>query len=135
MTDYKPEYCDKLRQHCENGMSLESFCASIKVSPQTIEDWYDRYEEFQSIMQMAPCLELYYWEQTLLTAIYQKNKEGILVAKSRIDTLSKYVTSPLKKSTYTNLKDTRTKKSSGSSRDALNDFALLQKSRQALVKS
>lgn len=127
MTTYKSEYCEKLKTHCANGMSLESFCASLKVSPQTIEDWYDLHEDFQNMMQMAPCLELYYWEQSLLTAIHQKNKEGILVSKSKIDSLSKYVTSPLKKSTYSNLKGTRKKTDTGSTKDALDDFALLQK--------
>lgn len=127
MTTYKTEYCEKLRLHCSNGKSMESFCALINVSPQTVEDWYDQHDDFKHMMQMAPCLELYYWESILLTAIEHKNKESILVSKSKIDSLNKFVTSPLKKSTYINLKDDRKKTAStaSSTRDALEDFKLL----------
>lgn len=127
MTIYKPEYCTRLKEHCENGNSLESFCAAINVSPKLIGEWYDLHEEFQNMLEMAPCLELYYWERELLTHMHLKNKEGMLIAKSRIDSLSKYVTSPLKKETYNSLKEHRKSPHAGTSKDALEDFRLLQK--------
>jgi hypothetical protein len=126
MSSYKPEYCKKLKEHCENGNSLESFCAKINVSPKAITEWYEMHEDFQHMLEMAPCLELYYWEQALLTAMHQKNKEGMLISKSRIDALSKYVTSPLKKETYTGLKEHKKTQTFGNSKDALNDYFLLQ---------
>jgi hypothetical protein len=126
MTFYDSKYCQRLIDHCENGKSLESFCAALKVSPKVIEDWYIDHLDFQDAVNMAPCLELLYWEQTMIRAIQNKDKESITVAKSRLDNLSKYVVSPLKKNTYSGLKEAHLTKSTTSTGDLVKDLYLTQ---------
>lgn len=123
--DYKPDLCEKLKIHCENGKSLESFCAVIRVSPKVITEWYLEYPDFKEAVEMAPCLELYFWEATMIRALTNKDKESLLVAKSKLDNLSKYVISPLKKNTYNDLKDTSNNKQVLSSGDLVKDMNLL----------
>jgi len=126
MTSYKPEYCEQLLTHCDSGRSLESFCALIRVSPKVIEDWYAEHTEFKEAMEMAPCLELLYWEMTMVRALQNRDKDSINVAKSKLDQLSKYVVSPLKKLTYKNLKESDVNKSVTSSGDLVRDWKLLR---------
>lgn len=126
MRTYKHEYCEQLRIHCENGKSLESFCAALGVSPKIISEWYNEHQEFQDAVDMAPCLELLYWEMTMVRALNNKDKESIMVAKSRLDNLYKCVTSPLKKNTYSDLKENPTnKKMFKSTGDLVSDYRLL----------
>lgn len=126
--DYSPEICDKLKIHCENGKSLESFCAHIGVSPKIIIKWYEDYPEFKEAVELAPCLEIYYWEMTLIRALARGEKESINVSKSRLEKLEKYVMSPLKKNTYKNLKEPKlTADTMSSTGDLVQDFDLLHK--------
>lgn len=125
MTFYKEDYCEQLKIHCENGKSLESFCAVLRVSPKIISEWYNDHFEFREAVDMAPCLELLYWEMTMVRALQNKDKESINVAKSKLDNLSKYVISPLKKNTYVDLKETNINKSTTSSGDLVKDYRLL----------
>jgi len=133
MAAYKPEYCERLRNHCENGRSLESFCAleGVRVSPKTISEWYNEHPEFRDAVDMAPCLELLYWEMQMTTALVNKEKETINVAKSKLDNLSKYVISPLKKNTYSDLKENTLSTSNISSGDAVKDFHILYDKKRA----
>lgn len=126
MTFYEPKYCQQLIDHCDNGKSLESFCAAIKVSPKIIRVWYKDYKEFQEAVEMAPCIELLYWEQAMIRALANKDKETIVVAKSRLDSISKYVVSPLKKNTYADLKEENTNRKLEGSGDLVKDWHLLQ---------
>jgi hypothetical protein len=126
MLEYHPAQCEKLRLHCTNGKSLESFCASIGVTPNTILQWYSDFPDFRETVEMAPCLELYYWEQRLLEAIERGDKDIIIVIKSRIDNLMKYVVSPIKKETYSNFKeDISTATKIQSSGDLIKDLEIL----------
>ena len=126
MFDYSPEQCDAIKFHCKNGNSLESFCAKIGVSPKVINEWYQEYPDFKEAVEMCPCLELYYWENELKKALENCEKEVLPLIKSRIDILLKYVTSPIKKETYSNFKEDTSKsvkqKSTG---DLIKDYHLL----------
>ena len=125
MVNYKPEFCEQLKRHCENGKSLESFCAVLRISPKVISEWYLEYSEFKEAVEMAPCLELLYWEHTLIRAIERRDKDSINLAKSRLDNLAKYVISPLKKNTYIDLKETNQNKQVATSGDLVKDLSLL----------
>lgn len=123
---YSPEICDKLKVHCENGKSLESFCAHIGVSPKIIEEWFLEYAEFKEAVEMAPCYEMYYWEMELIRALGRADRETINVAKGKLERLSKLVSSPSRKNTYSNLKEPKASKNAvASSGDLVEDFTLL----------
>lgn len=124
--DYSRELCEKLKIHCKNGKSLESFCAHIGVSPKIIEDWYLEYPEFKESVEMAPCYELYYWEMELIRALTNKDKEVITVARTKLEKLSKFVTSPSRKTTYSGLKEPKaSKENKASTGDLVQDYTLL----------
>jgi hypothetical protein len=125
MSLYKPEYCEQLLTHCDSGRSLESFCALIRVSPKVISEWYNDFTDFKEAVDMAPCLELLYWEMTMVRALQNRDKDSINVAKSKLDHLAKYIVSPLKKSTYGDLKENNINKSVKSTGDLVKDLDLL----------
>src|SRR5271165_7575344 len=125
MVDYRPEFCERLILHCENGKSLESFCATLRISPKVISEWYMEYPDFKEAVEMSPCLELLYWEQEMVKALRDRDKETIGVAKNRLDNLAKYVVSPLKKNTYITLKESDQNKQSMTSGDLVKDLTLL----------
>ncbi len=125
MTAYDNRYCEQLKVHCENGKSLESFCAVLRVSPKVMTEWFLEYPEFQEAVEMAPCIELLYWEMTMVRAMQHKDKESMNIAKSKIDYLSKLVTSPIKKNTFNDLKEVNVQKQSSSSGDLVKDLYLL----------
>lgn len=126
MVEYSPELCDKLKIHCETGKSLESFPARIGVSPKLIEEWFHEYPEFKEAVETAPCWELYYWEMALITALTRGDRESINISKVKLEKLSKLVTSPSRKNTYSNLKEQKgSKNNSISSGDLVKDLSLL----------
>jgi hypothetical protein len=125
MFDYTPEQCENIMFHCKEGKSLESFCATIPVSPKVINQWYQDYPEFKEAVEMCPCLELLYWEEALLKAIETRDVSFMNIIKSRIDNLLKYVTSPIKKETYNNFKEDISTSKTKSTGDLVKDFNLL----------
>lgn len=122
---YCSDHCDELKSHCKNGKSLESFCARIDVPPKIITEWYFEYPEFKEAVEMAPCIELLYWEEQLSICLDKNKVEFVNVIKSRIDNLLKFVTSPIKKTTYNELKENDVPVKIKQSDDLLRDFKLL----------
>lgn len=45
-TDYKPEYCQQLIDHCATGKSIASFAGLIDVDRKTISNWAREHDEF-----------------------------------------------------------------------------------------
>jgi len=125
MKEYSPNHAIDLKNHCREGKSLETYCAHIGVTPAIISHWYNEYYDFKEAVEMAPCLELLFWEESLLTALNNNQKEFATVIKSRIDTLMKVVISPIRNDIYSSLKDDDKKKLIKKSEDLLNDFRLL----------
>lgn len=126
MAQYNLEMCRRLKIHCENGKSLESFPAHIGVSPKVIEDWFHQYPEFKEAVETAPCWELYYWEMNLIHALKNLDKDSINISKVKIEKLSKVVSSPTRKNTYSNLRENKTSNQiSASSGDLIKDLSLL----------
>ncbi len=126
MTFYDSRVCEELKAHCKKGKSLESFCALIGISPRVMTEWYHSYPEFQETVEMAPCLELLYWEEVLASALETKDKDYMSTARYKIEYLSKFVTSPIKKDTFNDLRDVNSKKQNKTSGDLVKDFALLR---------
>ena len=63
--EYKPEYCELLIQHSEEGFSFESFAGRIGVTPKTIYNWEQKYPEFLQAKTIAKQKMLYADEQVL----------------------------------------------------------------------
>ncbi len=130
MTIYDSSFCEELKDHCESGRSLESFCAVKRVSPKTMIEWYLEYPDFAEAVEMAPCMELLYWEMQIIAALKHKDKDTMTIAKSKIDHLMKLITSPIKKETFNDFKEISTKKQTASSGDLVRDLYLLADKRK-----
>ncbi len=50
---YKPEYCEALVNHGKQGLSFDSFAATIGVSRQSIYDWEKIYPEFREAKELS----------------------------------------------------------------------------------
>lgn len=61
-TKYKPEYCDAVIQHMENGASITSFAASIDVARSTINEWISKHPEFSDAVKIAKAKCAAWWE-------------------------------------------------------------------------
>lgn len=61
-TEYKPEFCERLIEHMGKGLSFECFSAVIKVVPQTIYNWLEKYPEFLEAKQIGANECLLFWE-------------------------------------------------------------------------
>jgi hypothetical protein len=64
---YKPEYCEALVKHMENGDSFESFAAVVRVTQDTLQNWANKHEEFKLAKDHGKAFELLYWENLLKT--------------------------------------------------------------------
>lgn len=61
-TKYKPEYCDAVIKHMENGASLTSFAASIDVARSSINEWISKHPEFSDAVKIAKAKCAAWWE-------------------------------------------------------------------------
>ena len=52
-TDYRPEYCAQVIEHCREGKSLVSFAASIEQGRTTIYQWIAAFPEFANACSRA----------------------------------------------------------------------------------
>lgn len=125
MKKYSEVHCEELMDHCKGGKSLESYCATVGVTPGVIAQWYSEYPAFKQVVEMAPCLELLFWEKKLIESIEQGQEDFVNVIKSRIDNLMKNVISPIKSGIYHNLKEDDRAQKIKNSDDLLTDYKLL----------
>lgn len=84
-TKYRPEYCDMLLTHMEDGLSFEAFAATLRVSKQTLYRWIDAHAEFSDAKKIGDMLSLKYWEKVGKDGLYNetiKGDDGLTVTKS-----------------------------------------------------
>lgn len=60
---YNPEFCDKLIEHAESGLSFETFGAVAKVSKQTLYEWVKKYPEFADAKNLFDVISQTWWEK------------------------------------------------------------------------
>jgi transposase-like protein len=60
---YKPEYCEQLIEHMEQGLSFEAFAGSIGVCKQTLYTWTEEHEEFLDAKKRATEKSRLFWEK------------------------------------------------------------------------
>jgi hypothetical protein len=64
VSDYRPEYCQKLIDHMARGLSIKSFCGVIDVDEKTIYNWLQRHPEFMTARMAGEAKRRYFFEQT-----------------------------------------------------------------------
>lgn len=71
---YKPEYCDVLEGHFEQGYSYEAFAGRIGVSKQTLYDWEKAHPEFLDAKRRYEGLTQLFWEGRLIALAKDKDE-------------------------------------------------------------
>lgn len=62
-TDYRPEYCELLIKHLEQGLSIESFGAIVNVSKETIYTWFEKHPKFLDAKKKGLVKSRLWWEK------------------------------------------------------------------------
>jgi len=52
-SEYKPEYCKQIIEHCTNGNTITSFAKEIGVWRSTLYYWAENYPEFSDAIKEA----------------------------------------------------------------------------------
>ena len=60
---FNPAWCEMLVQHCEQGLSIESFAGVISCSTKTLYKWFEEYPEFGNAKKIAEAKSLLWWEK------------------------------------------------------------------------
>ncbi len=62
-SDYRPEYCQAVIDHCSQGATLTSFAASIDQGRATIYRWQDEHPQFRDACALARAKCQDWWEK------------------------------------------------------------------------
>ncbi len=62
-TNYRPEYCQMIIEHMEDGSSVSSFAASINAARSTITQWADVHPEFMAALQVGKAKCAAWWDR------------------------------------------------------------------------
>lgn len=62
-TKYKPEYCQAVIDHMQDGASLTSFAAEIEVARSSINVWMEENPEFSEAVTRAKAKCAAWWER------------------------------------------------------------------------
>ena len=68
-TKYRPEYCERIIEHLKQGLTFESFAASIPdngVNIDTIHEWAKKHPEFAEAKKRGAALTHAYWDKIAL---------------------------------------------------------------------
>lgn len=63
-TKYDPSYCDEIVDHCQDGSSISSFAAKLRVSRSTITEWADVHPEFSVAVKAAKAAVAAWYDKT-----------------------------------------------------------------------
>lgn len=69
---YRPEFCALLIEHCDKGLSFESFAAVAEVNRDTIYAWAEKHEEFAEAKSIAEAKSLLFHEKVGIKAMLGK---------------------------------------------------------------
>ena len=75
---YRKEYCEKLIKHMSEGLSFETFGATLDdpVGRTTLYDWVKVYPEFEAAKKIAFDKCQIWWEKIGLDGLYRGGKEN-----------------------------------------------------------
>ncbi len=82
---YREEFCEKLIEHMEEGLSYESFAGVCRVGVSTLYTWTDKengafHPEFLEAKSEAEALSLLFWERIGVKACNGTNYEIVVGA-------------------------------------------------------
>jgi hypothetical protein len=77
---YKPEFCEMLVAHMEQGFSFDSFPAKIDIARSTMYKWFDEIPEFQNARELGEAKSMQFYETLLRT-----KATGIAADRGRLD--------------------------------------------------
>lgn len=75
-TKYRPEYCEKLIAHCKEGLSFESFGATIGVARDAVYEWAKKHPEFSEAKRIGTDESLLWWEKQAKFGLWT-DREGM----------------------------------------------------------
>lgn len=68
---YKPEYCQKLIEHCSEGLSFESFAGLLKINIDSIHEWSKKHPEFSDAKRIASNISRLWWERQGIDGLWE----------------------------------------------------------------
>lgn len=74
---YKEEYCELLIKHMEQGLSFETFGATIGVSKQTLYDWVNAHSLFLDAKKTAFLKCQLFWEQLGIDGVFSTKASAL----------------------------------------------------------
>lgn len=109
-TQFNPEYCGLLIEHCESGHSLETFAGVYNISPDKIVQWAMEYPDFKDAAKIALTKQMYYWECQLLEGMRSGEKSQIECAKLMITSFKNVTENKIRESLYDDYKEHKNEK-------------------------
>ena len=106
-TQFNPDYCNFLIEHCESGHSLETFAGAYNISPDKIVQWAMEYPAFKDSVKIALTKQMYYWECQLLDGMRSGEKSQIECAKLMITSFKNVTENKIRDSLYDDYKEQR----------------------------
>lgn len=88
-TKYKPEYCEMLIKHGQDGLSYESFAGVIDVNVDTLYEWEKVYPEFSEAKNNFRAKSLLFWDKVGIEGLWevsQYDDDGNLIYKKKLNT-------------------------------------------------
>lgn len=109
-TQFNPDYCYLLIEHCESGHSLETFAGVYVISPDRIVQWAMEYPDFRDAAKIALIKQMYYWECQLLEGMRTGDKSKIECAKLMIASFKNVTENKIRESLYDDYKEQKNEK-------------------------
>lgn len=66
-TKYKPEYCQRLIEHCKQGLSRRALCAELEISANTFYTWVKEHKDFQDAYEAGEAIASDFYEKAMLS--------------------------------------------------------------------
>lgn len=73
---YKPEYCEKLKEHMSKGRSIETFGVTVGVTRATVYNWCEKHEDFAKAKDEAMQLAQEFFESKLEIKLNEKDSRS-----------------------------------------------------------
>lgn len=61
---YDPAFCEQIIEHCQDGSSLSSFAASIRVARSSLNEWAEHHPEFSEALKTAKTAVAAWYDKT-----------------------------------------------------------------------
>lgn len=72
-TDYRPEYCEMLIRHMEQGNSFETFAAIVGSTKKTVYNWKNQFPDFLHAFEQGAVLSELWWERQTKNGLFSMN--------------------------------------------------------------